>query len=353
MPFSGKIKVMAGLFNRLRVFIEKSLPLEFDWIQVEVTSACNAACVYCPRTIYRGIWQDRHMTLETFYRLQPLFRYTKLLYLQGWGEPFLNPEIFKMIGLAKSAGCMVGMTSNAMALKEDMMRDIIKEGVDILGLSLAGSDRRNDDIRKGTRITKVLETIDTLRELKSEMKSNNPKINIAYMLLRSGIEELPSLAALLEGRGINQLVISTLDFRAMEDLAGEDLSFLKDEDYWDLQNRLDHIKKLCSNSDVQVHSHIARVGKRKDVCTENILKTMFVSADGTVSPCVYLNVPIEGGNYYSTSGQGEYKRLVFGSLKESTIQELWHREDYRRFRDGFINRRHNDFCLNCPKLYED
>ncbi|NLE77518.1 MAG: radical SAM protein, partial [Chloroflexi bacterium] len=27
-----------------------------DWIQVQVTSVCNADCTYCPRSAYRAVW---------------------------------------------------------------------------------------------------------------------------------------------------------------------------------------------------------------------------------------------------------------------------------------------------------
>ena len=88
----------------------------FDWIQVEVSSFCNAACVYCPHTVYRNQWLNKHMTLETFEHLVPAFRNTKLVYLQGWGEPFLNPYFFTMAERAKKAGCRVGTTTNGMEI---------------------------------------------------------------------------------------------------------------------------------------------------------------------------------------------------------------------------------------------
>lgn len=90
---------------RLRSWWEHTVLLEpKDWIQVEVTSSCNAACSYCSRTAYRRNWQDRFMPLETFERLMPSLRRASLAYLQGWGEPFLHPDLPAMIRLAKTAG---------------------------------------------------------------------------------------------------------------------------------------------------------------------------------------------------------------------------------------------------------
>ena len=76
----------------------------FDWIQVEVTSHCNALCIYCPRTVFKESWEDRHLSLETFKRLKPVLSRTDLVHLQGWGEPLLNPSFFDMAALARAHG---------------------------------------------------------------------------------------------------------------------------------------------------------------------------------------------------------------------------------------------------------
>ena len=45
----------------------------FDWIQVEITSYCNAKCSYCPNSILRDYWDKRHMSIETFKRISTYF----------------------------------------------------------------------------------------------------------------------------------------------------------------------------------------------------------------------------------------------------------------------------------------
>jgi hypothetical protein len=55
----------------------------WDWIQLEVTSHCNAACSYCPHTVYRDNWSRQHFPLDLFERLLPVLSRARLLYLQG------------------------------------------------------------------------------------------------------------------------------------------------------------------------------------------------------------------------------------------------------------------------------
>ena len=122
-----------------------------DWIQVEITSHCNAACVYCPHTVYRDAWLDRHMTTDSFRKLSVALSKSRLVYLQGWGEPLTHPEFFEMVRMAKAVGCRVGTTTNGMSLDEEQCLRLVQEGVDIVAFSLAGVDERSDLIRQGTR----------------------------------------------------------------------------------------------------------------------------------------------------------------------------------------------------------
>ncbi len=61
------------------------------WIQIEVTTRCNCACVYCPRTVYREELHDRHLPSATFKRWLPTFVGAELIFLQGWDEPLIHP----------------------------------------------------------------------------------------------------------------------------------------------------------------------------------------------------------------------------------------------------------------------
>ena len=106
-----------------------------DWIQVEISSYCNASCVYCPHTAYKDNWQNRCLPLEIFKKLVPAFAKTKLIYLQGWGEPFTNPHFFDMLTLAKNAGCMVGTTTNGTLLNTEIIERLVAEGLDIICFS--------------------------------------------------------------------------------------------------------------------------------------------------------------------------------------------------------------------------
>lgn len=80
--------------------------------------------------------------MEAFLNLVPAFRTTRLVYLQGWGEPFTHPQFFEMVRLAKKAGCMVGTTSNGTLPNRDIIARPINEGLDVIGFSLAGLEKK-------------------------------------------------------------------------------------------------------------------------------------------------------------------------------------------------------------------
>ena len=323
----------------------------FDWIQVEVTSYCNALCVYCPRTVFKESWQDRHLSLETFKRLKPVLSRTDLVHLQGWGEPFLNPEFFEIAAFAKQAGCKVGTTTNATLLNEERIRKVIETGIDILAFSLAGTGESNDIIRKGTSLKKVLKAIETLTREKEKRGKTAPEIHLAYMLFRSGMAELESLPGLLEGLGVSQVVVSTLDFVPTEELRNEAVIPTARKEYEELCSHLDRLVEAGREKGLSVHYHLVSPEKRKDVCTENIQKALCISSDGAVTPCVYTNLRVSG-TYYDLQGKKVgYERMVFGNIRERDVKDIWKEKSYEAFRRSFCKRELAPTCQKCPKIW--
>jgi MoaA/NifB/PqqE/SkfB family radical SAM enzyme len=323
----------------------------FDWIQVEVTSHCNALCIYCPRTVFKESWEDRHLSLETFKRLKPVLSRTDLVHLQGWGEPFLNPEFFEIAAFAKGAGCKVGTTTNAMLLNEERIRKVIETGIDILAFSLAGTGESNDIIRKGTSLKKVLKAIETLSREKEKRGKTAPEIHVAYMLFRSGMAELESLPGLLEGLGVSQVVVSTLDFVPTEELRNEAVIPTTREEYEELCSHLDRLVEAGRKKGLNVHYHVVSPEKRQDVCTENIQKALCISSDGAVTPCVYTNLRVSG-TYYDLQGKKVgYERMVFGNIRERDVKDIWKEKSYAAFRRSFCKGELAPTCQKCPKIW--
>ena len=336
------------------MIIEKLVSLlapTFDWIQVEVTSACNAACIYCPRTVYRKTWEDRHLPLETFKKLKPAFADTRHIHLQGWGEPFLHPDFFEMVAIAKAQAFQVGTTTNAMLLNEETVRRAIESGLDILAFSLAGTTERNDVIRKGTSLKKVLKAIETLSREKEKRGTSGPEIHVAYMLFRSGMTELETLPALLEGLGVSQVLVSTLDFVPTEELRKEAVIPATQEEYEEVRSVLERLVQAGREKGLAVHYHLVSPEKRREICTENIQRALCVSSDGAVTPCVYTSLGVSGTYYDLQGNRVNCERMVFGNIREKKIKDIWKEKPYSAFRDSFCKEELAPTCQKCPKIW--
>jgi MoaA/NifB/PqqE/SkfB family radical SAM enzyme len=320
------------------------------WIQVEVTTRCNAACVYCPHTAYRDVWQDRFLSLAAFRRLWPALKKTRLVHLQGWGEPFLHPDFFSLAALARQAGCRVGTTTNGMLLDDEKLRQVVESGLDFIAFSLAGVGENHDRARPGTSFRKILDCIQNLNRLKVAAGCATPEIHIAYLLLKSGLPDLENLPRILPDLGVRQVVISTLDFVPSRELAGERFLIADLPAYEDLQARLAQVEAAAARLGVTLHYHLTPPGAPALLCPENPHQALYVAADGAVSPCVFTNLPVSRVTYMGRDGEQPYQPLVFGNLLEQELGAIWRRKAYAHFRRTFFTGRLATPCRQCLRL---
>jgi MoaA/NifB/PqqE/SkfB family radical SAM enzyme len=282
------------------------------------------------------------------------FSKANLVYLQGWGEPCMHPEFFEMLQIAKDIGCKVGTTTNGTLVGRESIEKMVNQGLDVIGFSLAGVDEKNDRIRKGTRIKNVLECMEEIHRAKDKFGVDNPQIHIAYMLLRSGLNDLENLPEFLGNTGAAQTVVSSLSYVVSPEMERESILASGDEAYSELKAHLREVRSEASNQGIDLYFHVVPPVPNTFSCRENIPNTVVIGSDGSVSPCVMKQIPARGENFYYANGKKHLQQnLSFGNVQNESLKTIWHHKEYRQFIREFRNGHTPMVCQNCLKKQID
>ncbi len=327
-----------GLFS---LFRRRKDPFSLEWIQVEVTSRCNASCFYCSNTIFKECWRRGSMHMETFNNSVPAFKHADLIFLQGWGEPFLHPRLFEMIETAKKSRCMVGSTTNGMTLDEDTIAALIDAKLDILGISLAGTkSETHDRLREGTDFERITESLLIMKEQKERKHVPLPAVYLAYLLLRSNFENLDSLIPYAKKVGAKEIICSNLTFMPVPDLQNEAI-FLDEPKKSYYEEKLKSVQASAERKGIRLFFYKPFLEMPLPVCPENVLKSCFISHDGSVSSCVFTNIPLREDQEPDSRGsekRGYPVRVIYGNVNQQPLSEIWNSDAYREFREAFYQR---------------
>ncbi len=282
------------------------------------------------------------MALATFQRLRPLMRRAVRVHLQGWGEPLLNPAFFTMAALARRAGCAVSTTTSGLGLTEKMATALVAAQLDIVALSLVGTDEKSNSPRAGISFNELCRAVELLRHAKRASQAEYPKIHFAYLLLASNMAAISGLPALMQRLGVDSAVVSTLDYLPSPELRGE--AFLADDP-----------DKLAAAAAILAETAAAARGMAQNFhyslpnwrsggsgCGENIDRSLFVTAHGEVTPCVFRAIALE-----TSTGHG----LTFGNVNTMEPLAIWDSPSYRAFRQALSSGNPDAVCRVCPKHF--
>ena len=108
----------------------------YSSIRLEITSHCNLMCEYCHNSKYSN--RDDDMTTEEIMllirNLKKQYPINKIL-LTG-GEPLVNKDICKIIGLITSLGIKADMVTNGTLLTEELVNKLEDAGLKRIRLSI-------------------------------------------------------------------------------------------------------------------------------------------------------------------------------------------------------------------------
>ena len=315
-----------------------------DWVQVEVTTYCNGSCVYCPHTIMRHHWANRHMPIKLFHELTPFLGHTDLVYLQGWGEPLLHKDFFEMVRICKDRGKRVGFTTNGMLLTEDTIRTLVDLQLDIIGISLAGTTAEtHNQIRKGTDFNKLISHLEQLCKIQAEKKTEVPAVHLAYLMLRSNFDELKEILPLAKRVGAKQIVASNQTLIVDPKLSEEAIfNDTESTDYY--RNTLSEIRDRAARENIIFDYHGPGLDDASVGCRENVHRACVINVEGEVVPCVFTNPVLCGKrdlgdgkpSCYTFKDQSlPLTGMSFGNIRNESLTRIWNKKEYARFRNLF------------------
>jgi len=321
-------------------FLSRRRPI--DCTQIEVSSACTARCAYCPQSADAGRWKARHMEACTFAALWPLLRRSARVHLQGWGEPLLHPRFFDFTAFARKAGCAVSSTSCGLHMHEDMAHRITKSGMDVLAFSLAGTDEASNAIRRGAPFAKVCENIRLMAAVRKKTMAVHLNLHCAYILLADRMEAVSALPDLASELGLHAAVVSTLDYIAAP---GQESLAVAPHEADKIARARDLLEKAAARAaQLGLDFHYALPCPEPwGTCREHIERSLYVDAEGALSPCIYVNVPVKDANAH---------RRVFGNANETDAFACWQGGRFAAFREALEASRPEPPCMHCAKRFE-
>ena len=272
---------------------------------IEPANYCNLSCPHCPTGRKLIEKTDKRLSISDFKeyldKLLPELMYLNL-YFQG--EPFLNKDLPEMIRYASDNGVFTCISTNALALTEDMVRRLSESGIGRLIICLDGANEKSySTYRVGGDFNRVVQAI------KFSVKYKLP-LEVQCLLLSTTEKEIDEIKSLCKELGVNRLVFKKAQFYD---------DFLVPENPKYLRYKRDKAGKLLPKV------------KLKNKCWR-LFSTIVIDVDGNVPACCF----------------DKSAKYSFGNLKTSNLREVWQGDKAVRFRKTILkNRKSIDICNNC------
>lgn len=271
------------------------------YLILEPVSSCNLRCPFCMQSDEKFTSNKEMMgmmELDLFEKIidEAYESGTKAITLTGRGEPTLNPHLGEMLGYCTGKFIEIKMNTNATVLNEKMCHKILKSGLTDLVFSVDSYFKEEfESLRVNANFEKVVSNIRKFKEIKEEFYPNSNCVTRA-----SGVQ-----------------VSEKQNLKKFEEFWKEMVDFVvmvKMIDRWDLYS---------NTKDMAAISPCHYLGRN-----------LSIYFDGSVNPC---DIDYQG-------------KLSLGSLKNSTIRELWNSKKYKELFNAHKNNSRNDFfpCDRCP-----
>jgi|GEM_PF-2425597 len=161
-------------------------------LSLEITEKCNLRCIMCNRNLGAD-HKERVMSFFDFKKILTIIPSVKHIDIMGFGEPFLNPDLFKMLEYGASNGVSFSITTNAQLLNEPIIKKLTNN-IKSLWFSIDSlNSKKYESIRVGGNLGRLLRNIRLVHKLRPDIE-----LVIQTILLKSNANELKKFVDLAD-----------------------------------------------------------------------------------------------------------------------------------------------------------
>ncbi len=318
-------------------------------IALFVTLKCNAKCRMC--NIYE-LLNNKDYKEPSFKWISSFINSVKKerpgIILFG-GEPFVRPDIFKIISLVKSSKMSCGIFTNGILLNREKINKLNDLKLNYLIFSLQGSKEvHNKIVEIPNAFDKIIKNIEHFTSL----KNRNTKVIIHSTISEDNLNSLESIIKLsrelkVDGfrfghptffteKDIKRNNISCQNIFPGENIKGISYSYNPKEKSKEFISKIIEIKKKYPEivfspelSEEEIKDWYSPNFKSKRKC-HFVWRGAFVYPNGDVCPCESFYYPM-------------------GNINQESFSNVWNNKKYRNFRKQ-LKKGLLPGCVRCCKL---
>jgi len=333
-------------------------------VDIEVTTYCNFECRMCPHSMLKNSIA-KHMDLRILDAIEPWIQNVKKVSLQGDGEPFLNPQLDRIIEYFEKHDVRLSTTTNLSLFDENKAK--LLQNFDTITISCDGCEKNiYESIRKNGNFDVFCRNLELFMTLVKK-----PNVIVNCVLMRQNVLYAEKMVEFVHLYGIKNLIFSNLltdsDLKNTQDsidcygsrayecikaaqtkakqlginlIIGWNVDNIKEKDEEIVscaQNAVEYSAEEISNfinryncTKVIKPNMEYSAGKYhcEGICS-NLYEKTYIDVDGNVTLCCFG------------------KTNPVGNVLQEDFQHIWNGKIYSQCRKNFFDGLLPDFCIGC------
>ncbi|MEA4857112.1 MAG: radical SAM protein [Solidesulfovibrio sp.] len=310
-------------------------PVILDRLHVEASSRSRAESGYTIRAGHKKQWLDHDLPLELFAKALADIDAVAEVRFHGWGDPLANPDILAMVAAAGKKGATTVLVTDATRFTDSHANALVRDGLSAVVFPLAGLTEETNFLRRGTSLFAVMAAMDKLRTVRAVHESGLPRIEVRYTLTRTGLAagELRLLPQFLERLAITTAKLRPLSYATSPHTEYDTLVPEDQEAYDAVASAMAEARRDAAGRGIRLDCKLVHGGTRRFHCPDTPGSSLFLAADGAISPCPLRNIPLPEPAGYRFHGRDiPFPRDVRGNLHTDALAAIWNAAAYRDFR---------------------